>query len=197
MNYKNINDYEILYLIEDENDSYKDIMYDKYKHVVGKLCSKYLQVFSSISIDKEDLYQEALLGIDYAISHFDFHRDVTFYTYCVLCVESKIKDYCQKLMTKKNLVLSNSISLETELYENIYLSDVISSAEDVCRSVIFNEDLKKIIDFKNSLSIKQAQVFELRMNGFSYKEISVLLSIDIKGVYNHLRNIKIRYNNSL
>ena len=197
MDYKSINDYEILYLIEDENDGYKSIMYDKYKYVMNRLCNKYLQFYSTLSIDRDDLYQEAFLGFDYAISHFDFHRDLTFYTYCILCVESKIKDYCQRLLAKKNLLLSTSISLETELYENIYLSDVISSGEDVCHSVIFNEDIKKIIDFKNSLSVRQAQIFELRMNGFSYKEIATLLSIDVKGVYNHLRSIKTKYNNSL
>ena len=81
--------------------------------------------------------------------------------------------------------------------KKIYYSDVISSGEDVCHSVIFNEDIKKIIDFKNSLSVRQAQIFELRMNGFSYKEIATLLSIDVKGVYNHLRSIKTKYNNSL
>lgn len=197
MDYKNINDYEVLYLIEDENDSYKNILYDKYRRVIERFCDRYMKLYSTIFVEKEDLYQEALLGIDYAISHFDFHRDVTFYTYCNICIESKIKDYYQKLLSKRNFASMNSISLDMEIGEDLLLCDTISSRDDVCRSVLFGEDIKRIIDFKNSLSISQARVFELRMNGFSYKEIATLLSISIKSVYSHLRTIKLKYNNSL
>ena len=194
MNYKNINDYEVLYLIEDDNDSYKGIMYNKYSPMIMALCNRYIHMYRDMAIDRDDLYQEAFIGMDYAISRFDFHKDVKFSTYCTMCVECRIKDYFTKLTRKKNLMFHNSLSLNEELGD-FCLEDMISSNEDVYNKIAFKEDLTQIINFKNSLTVREAQVFELRFNGFTCKEIAILLNISLQYIYLQIRQIRQKYRN--
>ncbi len=183
MNYKNVNDYEVLYLIEDENDSYKNILYDKYRPVVINLCNKYINEYNNLSIDREELFQEAFIGLDYAISHFDFNKDVKFITYCMLCIESKIKDYFNKLYRKKNLIHINSVSLDDTL---------VDYAVDSFRADFINEE--EVMKFKNSLNDIESWIFELRFNGFTCKEIAFLLDLALSSIYFYLKKIKSKYN---
>ncbi len=193
MNYKNINDYELLYLIEDENDNYKNIIYDKYDYLIKKLCNKYINICNNDIIDKEDLYQEALLGLEYAINNFNTCKNIKFYTYCYLCIKSKITDYLTRALTNKNLIFKNTISLYTQVCDGTYLYEIIPANINVYNDIIIADKIRNIINFKNSLNNTASQVFELRMNGFSNKEISTLLSIDIKKVYSCIVCIKSKY----
>ena len=70
--------------------------------------------------------------------------------------------------------------------------DMLELASDVnvFEDYVDYDFLKKIISFKNSLDFLDAQVFELRYNGFSYKDIAILLEISKKKVDNIL--VKIR-----
>ena len=52
--------------------------------------------------------------------------------------------------------------------------------------IILEEFQEKIINFKNELNDTDAMIFELKLNSFSYREISILLDIDFKKVDNRL-----------
>ena len=60
--------------------------------------------------------------------------------------------------------------------------------DNVCidNILIDREFMIKVIEFKHSLNYLDSWILELRLNGFMYKEIAMLLDIDKKKVDNSL-----------
>ena len=55
------------------------------------------------------------------------------------------------------------------------------------------ERKKEIMDFaKKEMTYFEQQVFELKINGFEYKEIAVILDKDAKSIDNALQRIKLK-----
>ncbi len=189
MNYKNVNDYETLYLIGENDEDSMNQLFKKYRPVIISIAKKYYSKMNYHCGELEDFIQEGYIGLDRAIKSFGEYRNVLFYTFSVICIERQIKSYCRSFLSLKNEHINNALSMDLELEENFRLLD--SFRED---SVSANPDLyieettvlNDLIRFKNSLSWKQGLIFELRYNGFKYKEISRLLDIPISTVDNCL-----------
>lgn len=196
MNYRDINDYELLYLIKDEDDHYKGVLFEKYYPVVSNLSYKYFYQYQTIVDEYDDLYQEGIIGLNYAIEMFDFRKDVSFYSYALLCIESKLKDYIRKLKRNKNLIIKSAVSLSLEIGEDIFLEDILASDDLTYHSILSKEQSNFFIHFKNTLSMKESLVFELRFNGFSYDEISKLLEIKKTNIYSYIRQIRVKFKKS-
>lgn len=190
--YKNINDYEQLYLISENEDS-KSILYDKYRPIVLALAEKYYSCINS-KADIEDFIQEGYIGIENAIKSFKDSAGVLFYTFCTVCIERQIQSYYRKLTNKKNEMLNKSYSLDIEfddfsLIETVKDDKYINNPEDYIND---NDLYNKLIKFKNDLDFKYSLVFELRANGFKYSEISKLLGISISTSENYMRYCKLK-----
>ncbi len=180
MEYKNINDFEVLYLIEDNQSDYKELLFKKYEPILSRLTYSCFSKMKHLGVEYDDVYQEALIGFNYAIDNFTFRKNVKFYTYAILCVKSKLKSYYLKSSNGKNRVLNDSmIFMQTN--EADIESLIINKFDD---SYIYFYD--KIIEFKNNLGDIQSQVFELKYNGFSNSDIGKLLGLTVKNVYYYL-----------
>lgn len=195
MDYKDINDYELLYLIEDQDENYKAILFYKYDPVIKKIAKQYFDQYKKYLDDYDDVYQEGAIGLNYAIDHFDSRKNVTFYTYVLLCVESKIKDYVRTLCRNKHLILKNAASFSEYIGEDIFLEDVIATDDLAYQTILLRDLERSFIVFKNDLSIRESQIFELRFNGFSYQEISNLLEIKKENIYSYIRQIRQKFRN--
>ena len=57
MDYKNVNDYEMLYLIGEDKDESYDIMYQKYLPIIKKIASKYSSLVQQLGMEYQDLIQ--------------------------------------------------------------------------------------------------------------------------------------------
>lgn len=176
MEYKDINDYEVLYLIGEEQSDSKNIIFQKYKPILVSLSNKYYSIVKNRGIEYDDIYQEALIGLNYAIDHFDGDKNNTFYTYAILCINSRLKTYVHASFNNKNKVLNESLSLDQD-DNNFDSIGVTNFADD------YTHFYDRIIQFKNNLDYKKAQIFELKCNGFSNKEIGFLLELPVKNVY--------------
>lgn len=190
MDYKDVSDYELLYLIEDEDEKYTDILFEKYLPIIYNICKKYYLFFSNKRADYDDFIQEGLIAFYDAIRGFSLQKNAVFYSYVVVCVENRLKDYLRKRSRNKSSILDQAISLDCKVSDNIILEDLIFAREDTFQSILLDESVNYLIKFKNSLTFKEAQVFELRMNGFSYREISLLLEIKTNNIYSYIRQIK-------
>lgn len=177
MQYKDINDFEVLYLIGENQDDDKNIIFEKYKPILISLSKQYYLIVKNRGISYDDIYQEALIGLNYAIDHFNSDKSSTFYTFAILCIKSRLKTYIKTSFNSKNKVLNDSISLDlgnNQDIENIGYENYVDT--DLCF-------LDRIIEFKNNLDLDKALVFELKFNGFTNKEIGKLLDISVKNVY--------------
>lgn len=193
MNYKDINDYEQLYLIKENDDYANEIIYTKYKPIILSLAKKYYDISNKNGIDMDDLCQEGYIGLSKAIGSFKEKLDVCFYAFCTICIERQMKTYLSRYNANKNKIISTACSLDIEIGKNIKGIDIV---ED--KSILHNpfeyvsDSLSNInlINFKNSLSTNESLVFELRYNGFKYREIVKLLDLSSSCVDNCVHRIK-------
>lgn len=186
MNYKDINDFEVLYLVEENQSEYKNVIFEKYKPILKSLSYSYYTKLKNYGYEYEDCYQEALIGLNYAIDNFKFERNVIFYTYATLCIKSRLNSFLNISLGNKNKILNESIYSYSNIFN--YFDNTLSTSFDS----MYLSFYEKILRFKNSLSDIQSQIFELKYNGFSNREIGELLSIHPRVVYNNICLIRDR-----
>lgn len=183
MDYKQINDYEVMYMVRENDEEARGILLKKYVPIVSRIASKYLPLVKAFGIDFDDLLQEGMIALNKAINSYDDNSGVLFYTYVLLCVERHIITYCRRSNNKKNYFLNYSI-ISDDYY---LLKDDKSSVDEFVNEKLAEEIFTR---YKNLFDIRYSSVFELRYNGFTYKEISDLLDISIGTVDARLSKIR-------
>lgn len=185
MQYKHLNDYELLYFIKENDDDAREKMLVKYSPVIKKLALKYYPIISS-SVEFDDFLQEGYVALDKAFLKYDEYSSNLFYTFAIKCIERRFMNYCRDNLTKKQEILSDSLSIDyNELYD--YFADSSQNIEYLALRRDFQEKIKLFLldlDFTDSL------IFELKYNSFTYKEISQLLDISVMTVDKSLYRIK-------
>ena len=191
-NYKD-NDYELLYLISENNEDAKELFYKKYKPIIELKAKKFTKFVESKGYDYNDLIQEGMIGLSKAINDFSEQKDVQFTTFANICIERQIFSFMRNISTGRHKVLNESLSFDTTT--NSYGTPLINLLDDknVKPETTFieseeREDLYN--DIVSVLNEKEIEVFELRTKGFSYKEISGLLNITEKSVGKYIEKIK-------
>ncbi|MBQ3510885.1 MAG: sigma-70 family RNA polymerase sigma factor [Bacilli bacterium] len=184
MDYKNINDYEVLYQIKENNDDYAiNILIKKYDAIILNLAKKYFQQSKYQGVEINDFIQEGRIAVMKAINTFDANNDVLFYTYVCVCINRRLISYCRRLNSLKNMNLNYSVS-----------DDAISLIRDYSYEPYNYLEIKsiedKLIEKKNNMKFLDSNIFELRYNGFSYKEICSLLDIDVSLLSRRLCKIR-------
>lgn len=188
-----MNDYETLYLIGEKDEESMSTIFEKYKPIIVSIANKYYMKMNYHCGDLDDFIQEGYIGLDRAIKSFGEQRNVLFYTFASVCIERQIRGFCRSFLSMKNEYINHALSMDFELEENLKLMDSFSDS-----SILSNPDqyldetlqYDKLIEFKHNLPIKQSLIFELRYNGFKYKEISTLLDIPVSTVDNCLHTCK-------
>lgn len=186
--YRDLNDYEILYLIKENDDIDYGIIYEKYKPLVYKIASKYKTIFKSFGYELDDLMQIGYMSLFNAIKHFE--SDISlFYTYSLNVIEYGIINEIRKNNTNKRKVLNDSISYDV-LVPNSNLSyvEIIPDTKENVYDV--NDNYEELVVFKNTLPFMVSCIFELKYEGFSDEEIALLLEISLKEVKKGIKLIK-------
>jgi len=185
MDYKNINDYEILYMINENNDDATNFMVQKYYPIVKNIASKYYQKVMNKGVEFQDLIQEGNIGLFNAINGYNAKFNTLFYSYACLCIERRLTVFCRGLCSKKSEILNNCYYSD-DLFAN-YISNGISDQDKYIDERFRQEEF---IRYKNYFNILDSSIFQLRYNGFTYKEISELLDISISTVDGRLSKIR-------
>ena len=194
--YKDYNDYELLDLASEQNEEALNIIYNKYNPLVNKIAKKMLNYCHGTGIELNDLIQEGMLGLNLAIHTFVEDKDTTFYTYARTCIERKMISLIVGATRLKHRFLNESISFElsdefNESYTNQKcLEDNSYNPENVLVDTETEEELIKNI--QDRLTDFEYQVFELKRNGFGYKEIAELLGRDNKAIDNAIQRIRLK-----
>ena len=178
--YKKLDDNELIYMIKEDNDYY-NIMIEKYRPIIINICKKYEKIGREIGYELEDLIQVANMGLYDAIVSYRDNQNVLFYTFVIHCIKNKLITEIRNQKTNKKLVLNNSFSYDMVIKgTNITLLDLIPDKNVITpfEYLIIEENEIEYINFLNSLPFEVAVVFELRMNGFTYNEISNFLNMN-------------------
>ena len=198
MNYDDVNDYEILSIVSD-NEQATETLFNKYKPLIVGIAKKIYTTNQVTGFDLNDLIQEGMIAFSTAINTFDEKKDTTFFTYAKTCIERRLYSLI-KSASRYKYQLSN---------EYYYVEDLVNNSKDLENllkdstsnpeyQIIDNENTKELIkNIQKTLTNLESAVFELKISGFNYKEIADILDKDSKSIDNAISRIKIKVNNFL
>ena len=192
MNYKDYSDSELLCLVKEESEEAKDIIFDKYKYIIGVVIKKYTMTAKILNMEYKDLYQEALLGFADAINRYD-DTSSSLPTFITLCVDRRLQVVIRKAQSLKSKLMSDSLSLDYSYIENQPLRELISdeNKNNPLNNLEMDEDYLKLVDdIKHSLSENEQEVFALMAKNYNYQEIAEILNKNPKQIDNATQRIK-------
>ncbi len=197
MNYEDLNDYELVsYVMESEEAT--DILFEKYKPLIYSIATKMYK--DNLGLDLNDLVSAGMIGFSIAINTYNEHKDTLFFTYARKCIETKIATLLKGATRQKYRILNDSISVEALEEEfNIDLDKLIGDDKKNPETIMVdNENLNElIVGIKKTLTSFELQVFDLKKNGFNYREIAEALGVDAKKIDNAIQRIKTKIKNYL
>lgn len=196
MNYRDYNDYELLSYISEKNEEASEVLFEKYRPLILATANRMLGYCKNTGLELNDLIQEGMLGLNLAMNSFDEEKDTSFYTYAKMCIERKIISQVVSSRRLKHKVLNDSLSLENTDENNsdyVYDKSLTDNSYNP-EEILFNGENEKdlVKEVSDILTDFEAQVFELKINGFDYKEIAEILDKDIKAIDNALQRIKVK-----
>ena len=192
MRYKGVNDYELLYLVGENNEEVYNSIYDKYKPLIHRMAKTLCENYKSALVEYDDLFQEGMYGLNNAIKSFNGKSGSLFYTLAKLCISREMNGYIAKMLRGKNMILSSAVSFDAPISKNGFVvEDTLYSHDDSVELQFESIEMEKyILDLKYELKDEYMPVYELKLNGFSNAAIATLLDLRYKDVDNYLRSIK-------
>lgn len=196
MDYRELNDNELVYLCAENNEEAMNLIVNKYKNCILMILKEYLKEYNIIGVEVADLYQEGLIGLMHAIHSYNSTRDVLFYTYANACIRTSLMSAIRQTFRQKNRILNYSYSLD-KIFEdsgdNFY--EILKDESYEPNKLLLNseEESELINKLKNKLSKSELAIFELRLKGLSNGEIASLIDKDTKYIENSLFRIKRKY----
>lgn len=164
----------------------------KYENFVKAKAKSYFL----IGADKEDIYQEGMIGLYKAIRDFKVDRLTSFRAFAEICVTRQIITAIKTATRQKHIPLNTYISLNKPIYEeesDRTLLDVIAGLKitDPEELVIGQEQMEIIqSEMTKVLSQLELEVLHSYLDGKSYQEIACDLDRHAKSIDNALQRVK-------
>lgn len=183
------NDYELVSLAQEKDEIATNILYDKYYYLIKKKARKIYNYLKKYGLEFDDVVQELVIGFENAINNFNQDNDASFFTFANICMDRNIISLATNCKRNKYRILNEALQIDIE--ENFSLLEVVGD-NTTPESELFEKDSAYLLFSKidNKLTFMESMIFELKINGYDYKEISNILDIDAKHVYNCISRIK-------
>lgn len=136
--------------------------------------------------EREDLYQEGLLGLYKASLAFDPQREAVFSTFAYLCIKHNIYSSLRVYFSKKNDPVRTGSPIDDAI--TVQCPDLCTEPEKLLIEKENIRILKESVD--TSLSDYERRVLKLFLKGLSYEAIAELLSASPKSVDNAIQRIR-------
>ena len=185
-------DEEVVLEAKRGNKQAQEYLINKYENFVKAKAKSYFL----IGADKEDIYQEGMIGLYKAIRDFKADKLASFKAFAELCVTRQIITAIKTATRQKHIPLNTYISLNKPVYDeesDRTLMDVISGVKitDPEELVVSREEL---LDIENEisqvLSELEMEVLMSYIEGKSYQEIACDLDRHAKSIDNALQRVK-------
>lgn len=170
----------------------QEYLISKYESFVKAKAKSYFL----IGADKEDIYQEGMIGLYKAIRDFKADKLTSFKAFAEICVTRQIITAIKTATRQKHIPLNTYISLNKPIYEedsDRTLIDVLSELKitDPEELIIGKEQIKHIEgEMAKVLSDLEMEVLQSYLDGKSYQEIACDLDRQAKSIDNALQRVK-------
>lgn len=190
--FKDMLDEEVVSQAKVGNVRAQEYLINKYRNFVKAKAKSYFL----IGADREDIYQEGMIGLYKAIRDFRADRLASFKAFAELCITRQIITAIKTATRQKHIPLNTYISLNKPIYDDESdrtLMDVLSEAKisDPEEVVISREEIGCIQnEMEEVLSALEMEVLVSYIDGKSYQEIAYDLDRHAKSIDNALQRVK-------
>lgn len=182
-------DRELIRKFNTGNDQAEKCLLKRYFYLIRRIINS----FYIMGCGKDDILQEAMIGLFKAMKSYDEKFKVKFKTYAEICIRRQVITALRKSMnyvTVTKISVFNCFDNEKDFFEQ--LCDDSFNPEDL---LIYEEEKNNIIEFASLyLSKYEKSVLKEYCNGKTYKEIAQVLKTDLKSVDNALQRVKKKVN---
>ena len=187
--YKEYNDYEILYMIGENDDDTFNLLYKKYYPLILKYSRKYEKTFKKFGYELDDIMQIGYISLYKAVRKYKYYSENMFYTFLIKLLNNDYNIEYNKCRNYKNKCLNDSISYDKEIVgTDLSILDIVGKYDfDYVSDV---DNYNKYLSFKNSLPFEVSCNLELKISGYKDYEIERLLDIKHEELLENYRVIK-------
>ncbi len=158
--YKNYNDYELLYLINEGSELAFNVFFEKYEIYITKIVSQFVYYNNE---NFEDLVQEGRITLYQCIKSYNQNNNASFFSYFTVIYRRKIIRLLNSAYYNNHVVLD----------ENIITYHCDKESKKITGDMYFTDPLK--IDFFNECIIGQMSLTTYaRKNKLSYDKVYYL-----------------------
>lgn len=145
-------------------------LFDKHTNFAYKLASKYF----NYPKEREDIIQQALLGLWIAAENFDENKGTKFMTFAGICINTSILRYLRKV--KKH---TECQSIDAPIAENMNLLDFLEDDTDYIQELEEKIELDKIRKILDNLTLKKrdSEIFKLLLEGKKQPELAKIYAL--------------------
>ncbi len=141
----NKTDEELVAFAKEGKEGALEYLFERYKNLVNIKVSKYFIV----GAEKEDIVQEAMIGLYKAVKNFEEDKQNSFKSFANLCIERQLITAIKTSNRQKHIPLNSSLSLNTSVYENDDDTSLIEcfkskTVEDPLDTITKKEYYKKV-----------------------------------------------------
>ena len=192
LEFKDKLDEEVVMEAKAGNNKAQEYLIFKYENFVKAKAKSYFL----IGADKEDIYQEGMIGLYKAIRDFNPEKSTSFKAFAEICVTRQIITAIKTATRQKHIPLNTYVSLNKPIYEEESertLLDVLSGLRisDPEELMISKEQIRFIEEtISEVLSGLERKVLTSYLDGKSYQEIACDLERHSKSIDNALQRVK-------
>lgn len=188
-----LTDEELIERIQNNDKSALNFLLGKYKELVYMKSSKYF----IIGAERDDIFQEGMIGLYKAIQSFKEDKQNSFKTFANMCIERQLITAIKTSNRQKHMPLNSYLSLNTSSYEeedgektllNVLNNKMAEDPLDTITKKEYYSNVENAID--KSLSDFEKQVLKKFIKGDSYIKIAEDLESPVKSVDNAIQRIR-------
>lgn len=137
--------------------------------------------FENTGINLEDLISIGTIGLIKAVNTFNAAKNIKLATYASRCIENEILMYIRKISGHHELSIDEPLSVDWDGNE-LLLSDVLGSDEDILTNLERSEDKKTIRTALGCLNEREKSIITLRYGLDGRKELTQKEVADMLGI---------------
>ncbi len=185
-------DEELVQLANEGDLNALETIINKYKNFVKAKARSYFL----IGADREDIFQEGMIGLYKAIRDFRGDKLASFRAFAELCITRQIITAIKTATRQKHIPLNSYVSLNKPIYDDESdrtLMDVLSPSKVLDpEELIINREKLNSMEGKigELLSNLEWKVLSSYLEGKSYQEIAEELNRQVKSIDNALQRVK-------
>ena len=180
--YSNMSDESLVHAFQSGNREVFSELVARYLNLVRIKARSFREIFS---LEREDLYQEGLLGLFDAASSFTVDERASFETYAGHCIHNRIVSAVRRSASKKNALLNFAVPIEEIAGLNA------NTETDPVAVLETRDELDRVLETIHiSLSDFERNVLSLYLGGYKRSEIKDKLSVSPRSVDNAMMRVR-------